>query len=185
MNRPRPSLRLAARVLVIVLAAGLTGCASMSVDPAAKPSWVKVPSPEVAATDEVRSDGADLEDGTYWATVAPVSGEDDIVFRVTRARFGEACEVWAVEMLREDACLNDYGVEEYPEAFVALSPYAGVSVAMPGGPGENLRIDAATLRHLVLKDVLVLPQGYEWVPFPFVVTVETGVIVEAHQHWVP
>ena len=85
----------------------------------------------------------------------------------------------------EDACLNDYGVEEYPEAFVSLSSYATVSVAMPGAPGENVLVDAATLRHLVLRDVIVLPEGYEWVPFPFVVNVEAGTIVEAHQHWVP
>lgn len=179
MRTPRTLVLLAAALLVAA------GCSSLSVDPAAKPSWESVQPPKVEVTDEVRIDGVELEDGTYWANVAPVSGDDDIVFRVTRVRFGEACERWAAEMLREDACLNDYGVEEYPEAYAVLSPYAGVSVAVPSGPGENLRVDAATLRHLVLEDVLVLPEGYEWVPFPFVVTVEAGAIVEAHQYWVP
>jgi len=169
----------------VLLASVLVGCSSVSVDPAAKPSWKRVPPPQVSVTDEVRLDGIELEDGTYWASVAPVSGDANIVFRVTRVRFGEACERWATEMLREDACLNDYGVEEYPEAFVAISPYARVSVAMPAAPGENLLVDAATLRHMVSRDVIVLPEGYEWVPFPFVVTVEAGVVAEAHQFWVP
>jgi hypothetical protein len=114
-----------------------------------------------------------------------VSGAADIVFRVTRVRFGEACLAWAAEMLREDACLNDYGVEEYPEAFVSISPLARVSVAKPEGPGENLLVDATTLRHLVLGDMPALPDGYFWVPFPFVVTVEDGAVTAAHQLWVP
>jgi hypothetical protein len=168
-----------------LLSVTIAGCSSTSVAPAAKPSWERVLPPEVSETDEVRVLGSDLEDGTYWANVAPVSGDDDVVFHVTRVRFGQVCERWAAEMLREDACLNDYGVEEYPEAYAGIAPYARVSVAMPGAPGENLLIDAATLRHLVRKDVLVLPAGYEWVPFPFVVSVEAGGITEAHQYWVP
>lgn len=157
----------------------------MRADPAAKPSWETTRPPQVSETDEVRVDGNDLEDGTYWADVRSVSGGDDIVFRVTRVRFGAACERWAAETLREDACLNDYGVEEYPEAFVALSPYATVSVAEPDAPGRNLLVDAATLRLLVLGEDITVPGRYAWVPFPFVVTVEAGTVAEAHQLWVP
>ena len=190
MSRTRTGVRqsrvLSALVLsaLVLSALVLSGCAA-EVVPAAKPSWAAVDPPEVAVTDEVRVDGTDLEDGTYWADVRPVSGSDAVVFRVTRVRFGDACERWAAETLRENACLNDYGVEEYPEAFVSLSPYARVSVARPEAPGANLLVDAATLGHLVAGDIVVLPDGYEWVPFPFVVTVTEGTVAEAHQFWVP
>lgn len=173
------------RGLVCVGVILLTACEAGSVAPAPKPSWEITASPQVTVTDEVRVVGADLADGTYWAGVSSVSGSDDIVFNVTRVRFGEACLAWAAEMLRDDACLNDYGVEEYPEAFVSISPLARVSVATPDGPGRNLRIDTTTLRRLISGDTFPLPDGYFWVPFPFVVTVEDATVVEAHQLWVP
>lgn len=177
--------RVVTRVLVLVGVVLLTACAAGSVAPAPKPSWETVAAPQVLVTDEVRVVGTDLADGTYWASVSPVSGSGDVVFNVTRVRFGEACRAWAAEILRDDACLNDYGVQEYPEAFVSISPLARVSVAAPDRPGRNLRVDAATLRLLIVGDALPLPDGYFWVPFPFVATVKDATIVEAHQLWVP
>jgi hypothetical protein len=173
------------RGLVLAGVALLTACTAGSVAPAPKPSWEITASPQVTVTDEVRVVGNDLADGTYWASVSSVSGSGDLVFNVTRVRFGEVCLAWAAEMLRDDACLNDYGVEEYPEAFVSVSPLARVSVATPDGPGRNLRVDTATLRLLLVGDAPPLPDGYFWVPFPFIVTVEDATVVEAHQLWVP
>jgi len=183
--RCRLSGAVARGAVLVGVAVLLVACGDGSVSPAAKPSWEQTPPPQVTVTDEVRVDGSALADGTYWAHVSAVSGIDDIIFKVTRVRFGEACLTWAAEMLREDACLNDYGVEEYPEAFVSIGALARVSVAVPDGPGRNLRVDTATLRRLVLGDMPALPNGYFWVPFPFIVTVEDAIVVEAHQLWVP
>ena len=186
-----PARRLAAAALFMCLTAGCaaTGTATDAAlnetenNPAAL--WEEIVPPTVSSTDEIVLEGADLSPGTYWATVAPLSGTDGIVFRATRARFGAACDAWAEENLIEDGCLNDYAVETYPEAFVALSRDAWVSVALPDGPGRNLSLDAETLHRLVRGISVPTPEGYAWVPFPFVVKVDAGIVVAAHQLWVP
>lgn len=182
----RHVLASASRALLVSALAALTAsCTTGSVDPAAKPSWEAVESPPMVTTDEVRTNGPELLDGTYWATAAAVSGTSEIVFHVARVRFGEDCLLWAEANLREDACLNDYGVEEYPEAYAGISPAAVVSVADPAGPGRNFSVDTAALEDLVRGVTVGAPAGYFWVPFPFIVGVRDGEIVEAHQLWVP
>lgn len=49
-------------VIGAFLSVTIAGCSSTGIDPAAKPSWERVPPPEVLETDEVRVDGIDLED---------------------------------------------------------------------------------------------------------------------------
>jgi len=184
--------------LAVLLAGGLAGCgrsdggtpadaaaADTTTDAVGGPTWVAAAPPQVSVTDEVLLEGADLVAGTYWASVASVSGDDAIVFRIGRARFGKACDLWAEQNLLEDGCLNDYAVETYPEAYAALSDRAQVSVADPTGPGRNLAVDATTLHRLVRGEDVRTPEGYAWVPFPFVVVVDGGIVVDARQLWVP
>jgi len=171
-------------LLLLSLAAPLAACVPDAY-PATEPLWTVTTAPVLDESDPVEVDAGRLRDGTYWADVSALSGTDAVVFHVARVRFGEACERWATEMLRENGCLNDYGVEEYPSAHVALDPRADVSLADPSGPGRNLTIDAAVLTDLVHGDPLPTPAGYTWVPFPFVLAVRGGVVVAAHQLWVP
>jgi len=155
----------------------LAGCAD-------SPSWQRTEAPNVTTTDEVRVEGTTLVDGTYWADIAAVSGTRTVVFHVMRVRFGEDCLRWAAENGYEDACMNDYEVEQWPDAYAALAGDAVVSVAEPTGPGMNYRIDADTLHRLVFKETTG-PDGYQWTPFPFVVRIEDGSVVSADQFWVP
>lgn len=149
-------------------------------------TWTKVTSPVVSSqTDDVAVEGTTLNDGTYWAEIAPVSGSGDIVFRVLKARFGATCTKWATDMGLDDGCLNDYNVESYPVAYVALDPKASVTVAESDGPGTSYSINADTLQKLVNGDTQDAPGGYSWVPFPFVVTVIDGYVTTAEQYWVP
>lgn len=136
-------------------------------------------------TDDVAVNNGTIGDGTYWAEIAPVSGPGDIVFRVLKARFGETCLKWAKDMGLEDGCLNDYSVESHPVAYVALDDQATVSVAKTDGPGTNYSINGDVLKGLVRGDIDGSPDGYAWVPFPFIVVVTNGYVTTAEQYWVP
>lgn len=171
-------------VLMVSILTALTGCAT-SVDPAGKPSWANIASPVVESTDPVLTENGEISPGLYWAEVARVSGTSDIVFRITRVYFREECDKWAMETMNKNECFNDYGVQEFPYAYASISPVAKVSVAHQQGPGTNLSVDTATIKNLVLSEYVNSPSSYSWVPFPFVVRVEQGIIVEAHQFWVP
>ena len=171
-------------VLVISILGAFTGCTT-SVDPAAKPSWASTTSPTFRSTDPVLTENGEINPGVYWAEAARVSGTSDIVFRITRVYYGEECDIWAAENMNENECFNDYGVEEFPYAYASISPIAKVSVADQQGPGTNFVVDAATLKNLVLMKYVNSPLTYSWIPFPFIVRIEQGIIVEAHQFWVP
>lgn len=177
----RRSIRLAL-VPTLLVSLGLTACS----DKTPPATWMKVEPPKVSTeTDDIAVNEGTLGDGTYWAEIAPVSGSGDIVFRVLKARFGETCLEWAKDMGLEDGCLNDYNVESYPVAYVALDGTAEVSVAKADGPGTSYSINADVLKDLVRGDSNGAPDGYSWVPFPFVVTVINGFATTARQFWVP
>lgn len=160
----------------------LAGC-SRSNPPA---SWNVVGPPVVTTeTDDIVVNDATLADGTYWATIALVSGNDDVVFRVLKARFGDTCMKWAEDNGMTEGCMNDYDVESHPDAYVGLDKLADVTVAKADGPGISYSINAGTLKKLMLGTKTNAPNGYTWVPFPFVVTVINGLVTTAAQYWVP
>lgn len=153
-------------------------------------SWNIVDPPVVKTqTDDVVVKDATLADGTYWATAALVSGTNDIVFRVLKARFGDTCTKWAIDNGMVDGCMNDYDVESYPDAYVGLDKLADVTVAKADGPGTSYSITTDALAQLMegktTGDETKVPDGYTWVPFPFVVTVTNGLVTTAAQYWVP
>ena len=149
-------------------------------------TWAQVEAPSVVdQTDDVVVVEGTLADGRYWGTVALVSGSGEVVFRVVKARFGAFCEAWAADQGREMGCPNDYDVETFPDAHAALADDAAVTVAVPDGPGTNLTITASRLEALIAGAPGDVPSGYTWVPFPFVVRVDDGYVVDAQQFWVP
>lgn len=173
-------IRRSTSVVVVMLL--LTACSDRT-PPAA--SWRTVDPPTVATeTDDIAVNGGTLGDGVYWAEVAPVSGSGDTVFHVVKARFGKTCEAWAKDNGLE-FCANDYAIENEPDAYVALDELASVSVAKDDGPGFNYSINADVLKGLIRDDIDGAPDGYAWVPFPFVVTVTNGYVTSAEQYWVP
>jgi len=168
-------------VSTLLVAFALTACS----DKTPPATWSKVDPPIVTnETDDVAVNEGILSDGTYWAEIAPISGSGDIAFRVVKARFGATCETWAKENGFE-FCANDYAVEEQPDGYVALDNLASISVAKADGPGTNYSINADVLRGLIRGDIDGAPDGYSWVPFPFVVTVTNGNVTTAEQYWVP
>jgi hypothetical protein len=152
-------------------------------------SWAKVKAPLVKdQTDDIVVNDGTLADGTYWATISLTSGTGDIVFRVMKARFGDTCMKWAKDNGMTDACMDDYNVDSFTDAYAALDNRAEVSVAKPDGPGTNFSINVDTLKalmHGVNTQVGGAPKGYTWVPFPFVVAVTNGYVTTANQYWVP
>lgn len=168
---------------LLAVCVAVLGACSDKVPPEA--SWARVDPPVVEAeTDDVTVINGKLEDGRYWATVAPVSGSGEIVFRVVKVRFGDACEAWAKERGLE-FCANDYAVEEFPDAYVALDELAEVTVSKADGPGTNYSVNGDTLKGLVRGDIDNATEGYVWTPFPFVATVTNGFVTSAEQYWVP
>lgn len=176
MRRPRISLAVVTAALLALVACS---------DSAAPSSWAIVDPPTVAnETDDIVSANATVADGTYWAEIAPVSGSGDIAFRIVKARFGATCEAWARENGLE-FCANDYAVETYPVAYVALDDDAEVTVAKPDGPGTSYSISVDTLHRVLRGDTGGAPDGYAWAAFPFLVDVVDGYAVAARQYWVP
>lgn len=150
------------------------------------PSWREIDPPTVdGSTDAIVVSNGVLADGRYWGTISRISGTDEAVFTVARAYFGAECEAWAADRGMTEGCPNDYAVDDADTALVALAPGATVSVVFQEGPGTSYAIDADTVRRLVLGTATSPIAMYEWVPFPFLVTVKDGVVVAAHQVWVP
>lgn len=149
-------------------------------------TWTKVAPPTVTgSTDAVTVNDGGLADGSYWATIGQVSGSGEVVFTVSRAYFGAACEEWASERHMEEGCMNDYAVDDTDTAIVALAPDATGSVQMPAGPGMGYTVDAHILEALVSGSMTSPIAGYEWVPYPFLVNVQDGYVRDAQQIWVP
>lgn len=161
--------------MIVSLTAACGGTSSTSLWSPAQPPVVE------SATDSVEPGTRSLADGRYWGTLTQGGNAFDLGI----ARFGTTCEEWAATRGMENGCANDYAVEEIDTTSVALSDNARVSVADPSGPGTSWWIDVATLRAAVAGDITDAPEGWSWTPFPFVVTVESGSVTMAEQHWVP
>lgn len=126
-----------------------------------------------------------LPDGRYWATAHEVLGSDDIAFRVTKARFGATCGAWARINGMQEGCPNDYAVDETGAQMLHADDVDWVSVASSEGPGTSYRIRYSTLEKFVRNEQVDHPPGYEWAGFPFVLTVEDGIVTGIDQYWVP
>lgn len=168
--------------VVVALFLVVVGCSRLD----SSASWNRVDPPVVKTeTDDVVLDGATLSDGKYWATIALVSGTNDVVFRALKSRFGDTCTKWAKANGLTDGCLNDYNVESFPDAYVGLDKRADVTVTKADGPGTSYSIDADALTRALKGDTTGAPAGYVWVPFPFLITVTGGLVTTAEQYWVP
>lgn len=149
-------------------------------------TWATVRPPTVTgSTDPVTFSNGKLADGTYWATLSPVSGSGDLVFTVARAYFGADCTTWAAERGMTEGCPNDYAVDDSNTALVAMNEGSTASVAAATGPGTNYSITAETLRGLFDGTSSSPVPGYQWTPFPFLVSVRNGFVLDARQFWVP
>jgi hypothetical protein len=122
-----------------------------------------------------------LADGQYWAEDA-VADAGRIVFTVVQVFFGPTCEA----ELGAENCMNDYGVVAEPTGEAAVDPTALRIVSVVADDQRNFSVPGAELLRLMQGEA---PEGgpvdYEYTPFPFLLTVSGGQVVEARQIWVP
>ncbi len=124
-------------------------------------------------------------DGAYWSELLlPVDPSGpSLVFHVTQAFFADAC----AEELGVDECPNDFGTLSEPnlDADAALTDL--VSVTVVTDDRANFAVTADELFALAsgATPAAAAPEGFAFVPFPFLLTVRGGKIVEAHQIWLP
>jgi len=178
------------RLLVAVISGAvlLAACGVQETSLSNATQWRSTASPVAKneTHDLPASDLETLQDGTYWAEISRIQKSGDIIFQLYKARFGATCTAWAKENGLEEGCLNDYSVESGYQTFVVdLSAKARISVAQQDMPGMSYRISQAELRAAMEGRSQSVPQGYEWVPFPFLVHVANKEVVSAEQFWVP
>lgn len=170
-----------------VLALSLLVLASCGTEQSTRSEWTETVSPAPVTGESADPIPVDrvLPDGRYWATAHEVLGDDDIVFTVTKARFGATCEEWASEQGLTEGCTNDYAIDDGTSQMIAVDDVEWVTVADPEGPGRSYRIEYDTLVDLVRGSQVDMPAGRTWTPFPFVLEIADGTVTSVDQYWVP
>lgn len=147
--------------------------------------WDEIGPPN-APTDhtDVVPDGA-IVDGFYWANLVGGTAVAPYV-TVMQAFFGEECPVAAAEDGEE--CYGDVYVRATPTLDVDDVPFAADALITVVDPNvmQNYRIDAAELDVLRTQGASdAAPEGFLFVPFPWLMAVQGGEIVAFQQLWVP
>jgi hypothetical protein len=123
-----------------------------------------------------------LVDGQYWATTVGVDG-DQLVFAVAQAFFGPAC----VAELGAAACEDEPGVLADPTVEVSIASADLDAVSVVTADRTNYAVTGTELASVVAGGAPAAgaPAQFAYVPYPFLVTVRAGVVIEARQIWVP
>lgn len=158
-------------VLVGVLVAALVACSDPG--PGTVQPYDRAPVPPVPnRTTEVTAQG-DLADGQYWATVTGANSGDPsptITWVLVVASFDE---------------LGDVHTVEEPSRQVASPIAAVLSASVVGSDRQNYAVPADELLSLLLDNPPSddAPDTYTYMPYPFLVTVTSGVVVDVRQIW--
>ena len=124
-------------------------------------------------------------DGEYWADLVGGTNGDipTITFLLTQALFADACD----EVLGVAGCTNGYGVIDVPHATVIVTRADIGSVTVVAKSRQNFAVTPKELYILAGGEPPsdAAPDGYMYVPFPFLLSVRDGKIVEARQIWLP
>ena len=115
---------------------------------------------------------AGVADGEYWAeAIAVGSGRPFILFDLSQAVF------------RND----DFEVIDEPHGTLEVLWDDLDSVTVAADSRQNYAVPGAELASLIggNSPSVDAPAEYHYVPYPFLLTVRDGQIVEAHQIWVP
>lgn len=125
---------------------------------------------------------AALADGYYWAELlAPTGAADVLSFELTQVVFAATCEA----QFGADACAEGFVVVA-DHARTIATPLADLTVvSVAAATRQNFAVTALELQHLAAGDPpsAGAPDGYEYTPYQFLVTVSAGVVTEAHQIW--
>lgn len=147
--------------------------------------WDEIGPPN-APTDHTDAvpDGA-LTDGLYWANLVGGTAVAPYV-TVMQAFFGDECPTAAAEDGEE--CYGDVYVRATTTLDVDDVPFAADALITVVDPNvmQNYRIDATELDVLRTQGASGnAPEGFLFVPFPWLLTVDGGEIVAFQQLWVP
>lgn len=135
-------------------------------------------------TDDFPADGP-LDDGSYWVLYNGSDGATPFVTLYV-AYFGDACIEEAATY--GDECLNDVFVRPDPTRDLIDVPFAAdVQITLADvRTGTSYLVDGA---ELVLASTgtpdAAAPDGFQYTPFSFVMTVLDGEIVGFEQFWTP
>ena len=146
----------------------------------------EVSSPDVpdGHTDAPPASG-ELPDGAYWTVYSPGTAEPPTVV-VLQAFFGQECIDIAAFMGEE--CLNDIFVLSDPSLEIDDLPFADdadISIT-DVNTGQSYAIDEAELAIVSTSTPGEgAPEGFFYVDFSFLMTVEDGEIVGFEQVWTP
>ena len=169
-------MNLATTALLVVLLAGCGGDGVQTVQPYDRAPVPAVPN-HTAIIDPtmIAGDGSlipNMRDGDYWAeAVAVGSGVPFILFDLSQALFSD----------------DDYQVVADPHGSLQVLWDDLQSVTVVSTTQQNYAVPGAELASLIGGNApsAAAPAGYRYSPYPFLVTVRNGHIVDAHQIWVP
>lgn len=178
------SLRLVAMAVVAGLA--LSACAGDD-GPGTVKLYDRAPVPGVPDRTAVIGPEASTlaPDGEYWANL--IGGRDTTKptfdFLLTQAFFAGTC----AEELGIDECPNDFGTLDEPSATVTVQVTDIGSVTVVADNRQNFAVTAQELFILAggQPPSEGAPEGFAYVPFPFLLTVRDGRVVKANQIWLP
>ena len=125
-----------------------------------------------------------VDDGDYWAEATAVgSGRPFIMFDLSQAVFSQTC----IDELGAAACDDEYAVIPEPHGTISVLWDDLQSVTVVDENRQNYAVPGAELASLVggNEPSADAPDGYRYMPYPFLVTVRDGTIVDVHQIWVP
>lgn len=177
--------------LLTLLALSLVAC--VDDEPATVQPYDRAPVPAVPDRTtpidktSVAADGSlapSIADGDYWAVASVVgSGRPFIMFDLSQAVFSQTC----IDELGAEACDDDYAVILEPHGTISVLWDTLQSVTVAAEDRQNYAIPGAELASIVGGNPpsADAPADYRYTPYPFLVTVRDGTIVEAHQIWVP
>ncbi len=168
------ALRLACLCALVLLAA-CGGDDEQTVQPYDRAPVPAVPD-HTAAIDPatIAADGSltNVADGDYWAEATAVgSGRPFIMFDLSQALFSD----------------DDYQVINDPHGTLQVLWDDLQSVTVVATTKQNYAVPGTELALLIGGNApsAEAPADYRYTPYPFLITVRGGAIVEAHQIWVP
>ena len=149
-------------------------------EPESATLYARAPVP--AVPERTAAVATDLADGDYWAEAVTLA-DGRFTFTLMQALFGEAC----VEELGADECANDYSVLPEPTRELTVALAADTPITVTADSMQNYVVFADELARLLAgaAPAAAAPGDYTYVPFPYLVTVRDGEVVELHQIWVP
>ncbi|MDO8364299.1 MAG: hypothetical protein Q7V88_15515 [Actinomycetota bacterium] len=177
---------IARRLLAVATAGLLLAACADDIDPGTVGLYDRAPVPAVPdRTEPIDPGGATLADGLYWAELVGFdAGQQPVLlFRLTQAFFAATC----LAELGEDGCTDDYGTLDDPSRTVDVPLPQVVSVTVAAPSRQNYAVTAAELLALAGAGTAAAaaPPDYQYIEFPYLLTVRDGLVVEAHQIWVP